>query len=158
MNTFRRIKRIADNVRMWAEEMQDRNQRWDEDLSCMCGIASYELFKRLKRAGLKPTMCFANVGHAFIQCKGYTIDVTATQFYGMYYKDSEDEESLGEWEAVEIRPADEAPKAAQFWDVYIKAKGDKAILKIFEDWPAYQVHPTLLRKINRHAKISQSSF
>ena len=79
MNEIQRIKRIANNVRKWAENNRGKF-KVKENLTGMCGIASYELFKRLSRAKLKPTLCHSYFGHAFIECNKHIIDVTATQF------------------------------------------------------------------------------
>jgi hypothetical protein len=72
-----RLIRIASNVRKWAEKARPRNR--PKNLEFMCGRASGELFKRLAAAGFNPTIVIGAC-HAFIECDGYVLDVTATQF------------------------------------------------------------------------------
>ncbi len=129
---FTRIRKIASNTRQWAEELQRTHQIWDSDLACMCGIASYELFKRLKKAGLSPTICFAEnsyEGHAFIRCQGYTIDVTATQF--------------GIKDKTVVMANRDAEAYKWFWVPIEKIKTKTGLLKKLAGWPRYQIHPDL---------------
>ena len=153
MKTQYRIKRIATNVRKWAEELQDQKLFWDNDLSGMCGIASYELFKRLRRAKLKPTMCFAyeiyHGGHAFIQCQNLVVDVTATQFttYTEVGKDGMLTSHKLSHKPIEIRKIKEASQAAEFWRTSVKAISKTQILNEIKDWPDDEIHPDLIGKI-----------
>jgi len=145
--TLAKIKRIARDVRLWAEGLQGRQELWDDDLSCMCSIASYELFKRLRKVHLEPTACFADLqdyGHAFIHCQGYIVDVTATQFTKKLPK------------VVVLPLKDINYKTYDFWRPKIKVKSKKRFLDEISDWPRDQVHPELSTEISaakpkRHA-------
>ncbi len=135
-NTHKKILTIAKHTRDWAEKLQRDGEGEGEDLACMCAIASYELFKRLKRAGLSPTMCFADKafeGHAFVRCQGLTIDVTATQF--------------GVRDKVNVLFNEDAIEMHWFWKPNLKVKSKKNILKQLSNWPKYQIHPELRSRV-----------
>jgi hypothetical protein len=78
---------IAKQVRLWAEELIKRYGRdtgwWTEDMCGLCGIASAELWSRLKEVGIGADLCvWIGVvgGHVFVETGDYVLDVTATQF------------------------------------------------------------------------------
>ena len=77
------LRRGATSVRRWAEKYAKLHDHFD-DLCGMCAIASGELWRRLRLIGGKPVFCYVDDGegdaHVFIECDGYLIDVTATQF------------------------------------------------------------------------------
>ena len=77
MTDKKRILKIATNVRLWGEE--NNKSGLDEGLSGLCGICSYEIFMRLRKAKLAPQIVFTT-GHVWVFCKGFVVDVTATQF------------------------------------------------------------------------------
>lgn len=136
--TLNKIKRIARDVRVWAEKLQEEQQQWDDNLGCMCVIASYELFKRLHKARLDPTICFAdcdNYGHAFIRCRGYVVDVTATQFARKIDKVS----------IVPIKGIDY--KTFEFWKPGVKVKSKRRLLSEVSFWPRDQLHPELVNEV-----------
>jgi len=136
--TLSKIKRIAKDVRKWAERLQEQEQLWDNNLGCMCAIASYELFKRLRKARLDPTICFTNGddgGHAFISCQGHIVDVTATQFTRKIPK-------------VIVIPVKEIDYMTyEFWRPGTRAKSKKRFLDEISGWPSYQIHPELRPEI-----------
>jgi hypothetical protein len=80
MNVKSELYRIAKGVRQWALNQNDSTG----DLDCWCAICSTEVFKRLKRQGFNPTfvelLLCDDEAHCFVECNGYTIDVTASQF------------------------------------------------------------------------------
>jgi len=141
MKTQHRIRKIAKNVRTWAEELQNEKLFWDRDLGGMCAIASYELFKRLRRAKLKPVICVAP-GHAFVQCKDLVIDVTATQFNSsnIFLVNS----PSFRLKPIEIRKAKEASKVAHFWKPLIKINDKKTFVNEMQNWSRDEIHPELL--------------
>lgn len=85
MLDLKRIKVIASNTREWAEKYAAENynensgRHFQQDLNGMCAIASAELYKRLTRAKIPAVIC-ENKKHCFVMCRGYVVDVTATQF------------------------------------------------------------------------------
>ena len=79
------IINVARAARRWIEKYATKNE-FSKDLMCLCGIASGEIWKRLKNAGVKARIHEYQApgeGHCFVEAEGYLIDVTATQFaYG----------------------------------------------------------------------------
>ena len=79
------MRRVARNVRRWAEQYAKENKH-PGDLTGMCAIASGEMWRRLKVLKANPVFCIAIYNppraHCFIECSGYLIDVTSTQYYG----------------------------------------------------------------------------
>lgn len=86
----RKILAIASNVRDWAEE-QAAGTYMAGTLEGMCAIASAELWRQLKQAGIDARirvwqhrnneMC-----HVFLVVDDYVLDVTATQFRALKNK------------------------------------------------------------------------
>lgn len=72
---------LAVIVRRWAER-----RAWDDELCGMCARASAQLWRRLRRAGIKAMLGYAerhrnrSPCHVFVLCDGLVVDVTATQF------------------------------------------------------------------------------
>jgi hypothetical protein len=149
MKDIERIKRIATNVRKWAEKKQieawDNGESWKytKDLNCLCAIASWELFKRLKRAKFDPEMCFSDHGHAFILCNKLLVDVTATQF-----NSRAGYQSKIKFKKVEIRPAMDR-KLSKYWFKHRFGKEKKTIAYIMKSWPHYQMHPEIAKTQER---------
>lgn len=85
-----RIHTIAEEVRHWAEELaRKRGHSEDYDLNGFCAIASAELLKRLKKAGISAEIHLATSwggSHAYVIVEDYIVDVTATQFSEMRNK------------------------------------------------------------------------
>ena len=83
--TSRQIRNVAKTVRKWAEEYAKENH-YTRDLCGMCAIAAGETWRRLKGRGANPILCIAMYdppfAHCFVECNGYIIDVTATQYDG----------------------------------------------------------------------------
>jgi hypothetical protein len=76
------IRLIATRVRRWAEKYAEENNHYN-DLCGMCAIASGELWRELRREGGNPILCLKDDGpgaHVFVECSGYLVDITATQF------------------------------------------------------------------------------
>ena len=91
----------------------------------MCGIANFELFRRLKLQGFK-VFLVVNQEHCFVEWKSlYVLDVTATQF--------------GYFPAVAI-----VKRSTAFdWDHWERGRGKKLHLlsdaqKWFRTWPPEQ--------------------
>jgi len=79
-----KVKQIALRVREWAEVVRENTPQsdsygWYDDLCGMCAICSYELARRLKRAGFYPRV-HVNESHSFVRVNKVIVDVTATQF------------------------------------------------------------------------------
>ena len=83
--TPRKMRNVARNVRKWAEKYAKENH-YPRDLCGMCAIAAGEMWRRLKGRGANPILCIAlydpPFAHCFVECNGYLIDVTATQYDG----------------------------------------------------------------------------
>lgn len=80
MNTLQRIRSIAQDVREWAETLDGERM---SQLCGYCAIASAELHKRLKAAGIDTEICISVstlCSHVFLIAEDHVIDVTATQF------------------------------------------------------------------------------
>jgi hypothetical protein len=129
MKPLQRVKRIATNTRKWAESYQARHQLdFTPNLCGMCSLASYELFKRLKRANLDPKYCLTP-HHAFIKCQGHIVDVTATQFYNEHQP------------VTVVKPRGQNKF---YWNKPTYHKTRKEIIKaLAADWPEFQVHPEI---------------
>jgi len=75
------IKDTAYRVRYFGELFQKSHPcTYTIELTGMCGICSYFLFKTLKEKKLSPVFSI-NDEHCFVMLQGLVIDVTATQFY-----------------------------------------------------------------------------
>jgi hypothetical protein len=74
----RTIYNAARRARRWTEKNW-RRYRAVGDMCGMCGVSSTYLLKLLKKEGIRARI-MAGDGHAYVQYKGYIIDVTATQF------------------------------------------------------------------------------
>lgn len=84
MNNIKDILREeAWKVRNWAESLPDLEC---DDLDCMCAICSTYLFEKLYDRSLSPIFIqaayshYSNESHCYVECCGYVVDVTATQF------------------------------------------------------------------------------
>jgi len=141
------IKKIANAVRKWGED-RARNGKIPlsfttiEGLDGMCGICSYELFKRLKEAGYNAFLC-GNLSHAFVICSddadtvpirsGLIFDVTATQF------DVKDKVAVVPVEEVDV-------KEKYFWEQLDVICDEADAPKFFARWPKEQVHESIAIK------------
>ena len=134
-----RIKHIAENVREWAEEKQknaseyDACYDWSSDLCGMCAICSYELARRLNRAGFHPKI-IVNEIHTFVKVKSYIVDITATQFESDYPK-------------VVIKKEKDTNKLPYYWEEEnsFSFGNYKKLKRIFSNWPESQ-HPLFFRR------------
>lgn len=89
MKNFRKVKFIAEKVRLAFEEISEKENygeasAFNSDLGGYCGRAAIQLYLACKKAGIKIKI-FEGIGHAFNEYDGYIIDITATQF-GKYPK------------------------------------------------------------------------
>lgn len=81
---FAKVHEIALEARSWVEYEADKINDGDNGLSGWCAIASGELHKRLRRAGIGAEIHMAQVNsscHVFVVVDDYVVDITATQFY-----------------------------------------------------------------------------
>lgn len=89
---------IAKKARAKCERVNNKHDLFPDTLDGMCGIASAYLFKELKKHKLNPTLA-ENSSHCFILCKGYIVDITASQFgyRRVVVEEIEDLEGDGWW-------------------------------------------------------------
>ena len=76
------IRSCARAVRRWAKRSADRLE-FQADLSGMCAIASARLMTLLQQQGLEASVrvwSTAGNGHCYVECAGYLVDVTSSQF------------------------------------------------------------------------------
>lgn len=135
MKKISRIKRIATNVRCWAEQRQKEDPKsYNKKLNCLCAISSYELFKRLKRAKINATVNFCNLGHAFVIVDdNILVDVTATQFNN-YWDDNP------KFNKIEIRELEDARDYSEWWSCDVTCSTKEEIAKEMYGWPSSQKH------------------
>lgn len=135
------IKKIAESVHRWAlrHRSKFRNENKDRpDLFCMCGIASWELFKRLKVAGYSPVVVIG-LNHVFVKLNGYIVDITSKQF-GM--------------KAIEIRPIRKAnTNKNDFWRPKHQITSKRGFAKASKWWSRNQIHPDILKDLENYTKI-----
>lgn len=81
-----KVEKICVDVRRWVENTQEQYQIWQDDLCGSCGIASYLIWLQLDKLGYNPLLCFG-IGHVFVLCQSYLIDVTASQFDAEEFND-----------------------------------------------------------------------
>lgn len=82
----RKIAHIARDVRSVLDRAvrsfggrDAHGHRQARHLGGLCGLASVFLFDRLTEEGFRPQLVMGD-GHYFIECHGWLVDVTATQF------------------------------------------------------------------------------
>ena len=86
MKNMSKIRKIASNVRKWAEKNKNKYEAFDDDLCGMCGVATAKLSHELLKKHIKHKLILVDgsestgVEHCFIYLDNYIIDVTATQF------------------------------------------------------------------------------
>lgn len=78
-----KIRATAHATRRWAKSLQRQYLIWSKDLECMCGIANFELFKRLKNQHFKVSFV-TNSDHCFVEWNEFIVDIAATQFGSCY--------------------------------------------------------------------------
>ena len=138
MEIRKTITKIAKQVRHWALDQEGSS----DDLAYWCAICSAEIFKRLRREGLKPTFCEVNDGndilgfwpsesHCFVLCNDYLVDVTATQF--------------DKPKSIYLFKANQPPEAEWFWQTetdehfqVLKSNSPQKLKKHLHDWPTEQ--------------------
>jgi len=114
------ITDTAYRVRYFGELFQKVNSyNFLEDLTGMCGICAYFLFRSLKKKRFHPVFS-SNRFHSFVMVEGFLVDVTATQFEGITDK-------------VFIRPM---PFSGwrKHWIPIHRATRYNEIPKLFDDW------------------------
>lgn len=113
------VEYVAHQTRKWAEKHKPHEVAGH--LGGMCGIASAELFLRLKRRGIKSVIVMNKWGnHVFLRANGIIYDVTATQF-GKY---------------PEVFITLEAP--SDTWTEGTRYKSVESFIKAQSHWPAHQ--------------------
>lgn len=133
---------VAKEVRKWA--FNSFGEDAPDDLNCFCAICSFEIFRRLKSSGHKPIFHQINCpsgseSHCIVECEGYSIDVTATQFNDYH-------------SAVNVFPKSQTMLGqiyCWYWDLkhsVFKGKTRKDIAKIMSVWEESQIHPSFQRK------------
>jgi len=81
MKTEDKILIVATRARKTIEKLNARlNYLFPTTLEGLCGVASGHLFTLLRKAKLKPVIR-SNDYHYFVECGGFIVDITATQFY-----------------------------------------------------------------------------
>jgi hypothetical protein len=110
-----------------------------DDLAGACAIASYTLWRVLRRRGHKADFiaCYYTdySAHCWVELTGYIIDLTATQFDPDH-------------PPVRIFPAHKKPKSEYSGTI---VKNTKAIKELFENWDS-QSPTKYLRKIETLVK------
>lgn len=110
----------AYRVRYFGELFQKSNSYdFNKDLTGMCGICAYYLFRTLKRKGLFPVYS-SNLHHSFVYVEDYVVDVTATQFEGITDKILIRKMPFSGWK--------------KHWFVLQHATQYREIPKLFDDW------------------------
>jgi hypothetical protein len=85
MNTelYNKVFPVAQKVRQWTQKQADRKHYYAHSLMGWCAIASAQLFRELKRAGIDSTIHLHEGDgpcHCFVVVDDHVVDVTATQF------------------------------------------------------------------------------
>lgn len=133
-NVRAKIRKVAIEVRAWAERQQELNLDFSDDLCGMCAIASAELFLALRRAGISSRIALA-WGHCFVISHGYIVDVTATQFRG--------------GKRIEIQKmAKNENDRPWYWRHFTTFRSVKKLTRhqITQGWPDYQTAGYLRRR------------
>lgn len=129
-----KIRLVALETRTWAEKNVEKILNYPaRDLGGMCAVAASELFIRLGKVGVQPTLHSVSTddgGHCFVEVDGWFIDVTATQFGE-------------EFKSVEIfsskrKPAKFTKKSNRWWSDSVKFSSVKELKKFLSDWPDNQ--------------------
>jgi hypothetical protein len=81
MFDWKLIRKIAREVRLWAEKIQqnDPEDIYPKDLCGLCAIATAKLHMQLKKNKIKSTIVYGD-HHVFLVVDDFVVDVTATQF------------------------------------------------------------------------------
>ena len=130
---FDTVLGIATDVRYWAEGRAEGDDIPDLTLRGYCAIASAELFRQLKAAGLDSEIhvweCPETAdSHAFIVVEDHVVDVTATQF-----RDYAEEPVV----IIHVREAE----VHQYWNSSYSFKSVEALIKRQKKdrWPREQI-------------------
>lgn len=132
MNVYDQILAEAKEVRELCEKLVRLGKvQYSSELSGMCAVASYQLFCRLKKLGLKPKLAQAR-NHAFVICEDYLVDITATQFHW-----------IGEFNPIEIRPYKDIQEnpPMRYWQIKDQAETITEIVRSFSGWMCTGEHP-----------------
>lgn len=82
---LRKLRGIAQRARQRAETFAEHHGFCSESLDMACAHGSRILFEELKDAGYFPRFGIhyddSSMGHVFIECADFIIDITATQFH-----------------------------------------------------------------------------
>ena len=132
MKTLDTAVTIASDVRMWVEAEAFKKDYHPDDLRGWCAIAAGEIWKRLKKVGIKADICLSTHdymgSHCFLLVEDHILDVTATQF-----EDFEDKK-------VVVMHS----KEAEIHEIYRvdKTFGTSKELRLYQNrqrWPSKQV-------------------
>lgn len=117
-----RIIPLAREARRWIERLADeRSDFIYEDMSGGCALASAYLMLLAHSRGMKATVRLSS-NHAHCYIEGYTVDVTATQFF-----------SSGPW--VILKNPEKHPKS-RIWEWCFEAHDLDSLLNYMdEEWP-----------------------
>lgn len=125
---FQQAKRVRRFIKRLAKERQGG------DLVGFCAIASAELFRQLKKAGvdhieLAMWINQYNDAHVFLLWQDFVVDITATQFGHSWTR------------AVEIRPLKEAISLLEKWQPLYTFKDPDDLRRdqLENGWPEEQV-------------------
>jgi len=128
------LRSLGYQIRSQMEKLQADHGCWFGDLSGMCAIASFYLFRLLKKNGYKPAFAI-NEGHAFVVCGGYVVDVTATQF--------------DQKRRVVVRLLSNIDSNKHsFWQIDEKHYSEAMIQKALSSWPSDQ-KPNFVKQLSR---------
>jgi hypothetical protein len=129
MTQIQEVKKIATNVRQWAEN--NRNVAHASfDLCGMCAVASVKLSLELTNRNIPHELAYRK-DHVFVLCEDYIVDVTATQFGNDY-------------QTVEVLQRSNVHPRENHWKVTRKFKTVKGLINRLnmERWPKSQI-PTI---------------
>lgn len=123
-------------TRWWAEAYANR-KGMGAHLAGMCAIASFELWKRLKAAGIKAEVVHCD-GHVLVRAflsRSWLIDLTATQFR---------DDLPHTWFPQSLGHAQRhIPGFEYAYQRLCSARSLRGIENLFSDWYTEEIHPDL---------------
>ncbi len=123
------ILAVAREVRQWAEDFQQEHPKAfpRDTLKGLCAVCAVRLFVCLQRAGHKPTYV-ENGWHAFVLCRGWVVDIAATQFGDKF-------------DPVCMIPQTEAEES--FWELMTTTTHLNTVLHLLHAWSDNRAAPFL---------------
>ena len=123
------LKTLLNNLRKQIVELHSNIRGFEnQNLESWCGIASWIVFRLLKKRGYSPKLC-SNDLHAFVICDGHLIDLTLMQFHPHWF------------EEVYIHQTGKGHPAAEPYHLVKKSVTNdtlKDLKSFFYRWPKYQ--------------------